>query len=177
MNGDVTTSAKPKRGMSAMKQLIRRLMNGPEATAGAALVEFAICTPLFVALLIGSMDFGLYIFQQMEVEHAAQAGAQYIIASMASQNGYTSSNASSAVTHATSFTQISASPAPSQFCGCPSSTGVQKLTAANCSQGHCTTGTIGTYVTVAAQATYNPIVISSMFATTTLSASATVRIQ
>ena len=107
------------------------------------------------------MDFGLLVFQQMEVQQAAQAGAQYVITSMASANGYSSSDVSSAVTNATTFTQISASPSPFQFCGCPSSSGVQQPK--SCSQANCTTGTLGTYVTVSAQAAYSPIVIGSIF--------------
>ena len=79
----------------------------------------------------------------------AQAGAQYVI-----KNGYVASSVSTAVTSATAFLGITASPAPSQSCGCPTTSGI---TAATCGNS-CADGTLAaTYVTVYAQGTYTPM--------------------
>ena len=98
------------------------------------------------------MDFGLFAFRKMQVQHAAQMGAQY-----AAANGYSSANISSVVTddNLTTFA-INASPAPSQFCACPSSTG---STSATCSSTCGNGSAAGTYVTVSASATYNMLIV------------------
>ena len=152
---------------SAIRQAARRFI---VATEGAALVEFSLFAPILLPMIVCTMDFGLGIYRNMQVQHAAQAGAQYAIA-----HGYDSSSISSAVTNATDFAGISASPAPNQFCGCPTDTGVTVVTCpATCDGGV----VAGIYVTVSAQATYNTIVpyplVGSSFA---LSAQSTVRIQ
>lgn len=156
-----------KRTASALGHAIRRFIAGTE---GAALVEFSLFAPILLPMVVCTMDLGLGIYRNMQVQHAAQAGAQYAIA-----HGYDASSISSAVTNATNFAGISASPAPNQFCGCPSDTGVTSVTCpATCADG----AVAGIYVTVSAQATYTTIVpyplISSGFA---LSAQSTVRIQ
>ena len=152
---------------SAIRQAVRRFIVGTE---GAALVEFSLFAPILLPMVICTMDLGFGIFRNMQVQHAAQAGAQYAIA-----HGYDASSISLAVTNATNFAGISATPAPNQFCGCPSDTGITTVTCpATCAGG----AVAGIYVTVSAQATYNTIVpyplISSSFA---LSAQSTVRIQ
>jgi hypothetical protein len=81
---------------------------------------------------------------------------------------------SNAVTSATSFAGISASPAPSQFCGCPASTGV---TVVACSST-CSGAPVGTYVTASAQATYTTLLTYPLLPKTyTFTAQSTVRIQ
>lgn len=160
--------------MSAARQAVHCFMTGTDGTAGAALVEFAVLASLMLPfIIIPLMNVGLYIFRTIEVQHAAQAGAQYVIESMAAGNGYSSSTASAAITNATSWTPISASPPPVQFCGCPSSTGVQQTA---CTTSACS-GTPGTYVTVSAQATYTPVVVGWFSTLPPIKASATVRIQ
>jgi uncharacterized membrane protein len=42
----------------------------------AAAVEFALAALLLVLALLNAVDFGYYMYQRMEVEYAAQAGAQ-----------------------------------------------------------------------------------------------------
>lgn len=86
---------------------------------GAAAVEFALLLTLFTVLVAGLIDFGTGLWEAMMVGNAARAGAYY-----ASVKGYSQSNIESAVTSATELgSNISASPAPSQQCLCPSSTG------------------------------------------------------
>jgi Flp pilus assembly protein TadG len=151
--------------------VVRKLLaKAKTCTAGVAAIEFAIAAPILVLVMFCTTDLGLGIYRKMQVENAAQAGAEYAVL-----YGFAASSISSAVTQATSFSDISASPAPSQFCGCASDTGV---TTADCSST-CTGGIApGTYVTVSAQATYTTIlhypVIPDSFI---FAAQSTVRIQ
>ena len=140
------------------------------AIAGSAAVEFAVIAPLIIVMLIFVIDLGIGFYRKMQVENAAQAGAQY-----AAVNGFSASSVSNAVLAATSFSGISASPAPTQFCGCPTSTGV---TAASCSSA-CSGGSApGTYVTVSAQADYSTIFnYPGMPSSYNFTAQATVRVQ
>lgn len=43
---------------------------------GTAAVEFALAATLLVVALLNAVDFGYYMYQRMEVENAAEAGAQ-----------------------------------------------------------------------------------------------------
>ena len=129
--------------------------------------------PLLVALLIPMVDFGIGFYHQMQVQDAAQAGAQYALI-----HGWNSANSNAiqlAVTNATSLTSISPSPAPVESCGCPQGTSVA---AVSCG-GTCTNGqTAGTYVTVSATAIYYPLLTYSILGqSVTLTAQAMARIQ
>ena len=165
-----------------MRRAIRRFLVGRQGTAGSALIELALVVSMVFVLFVTVLDFGMGFYYSIEVQHAAQAGAEYVIATP----GWTSAGISSAVTNATALSGISASVAtPPNFCGCPSSTGIRAVTAGNCTQASCSTGTIGTYVTVSALYTYKPIsavTASSIFplsvnSSIPLTASATVRIR
>jgi Flp pilus assembly protein TadG len=137
---------------------------------GNAALEMALIAPVLVLLLVGIADFGMAVYRKMQVQHAAQAGAEYAMV-----HGFSSSAITSTVTAATAFTGITASPAPAQSCGCVSGTTVA---AATCGT-NCASGTAaGTYVTVSAQGSYATIIpypgIPSSF---TLTAASVVRIQ
>jgi Flp pilus assembly protein TadG len=170
-----------KRTTSTMWQAIRMFMVGTDGTSGVALVELAIIAPVIAILIIGISDIGLFAFRQMQVQHAAQAGARY-----ASAHTYNSSLISSAVQYdETTFTITVPPNTPVQFCGCPTATGLTNVGTPPCSSTCAVGGVAGTYVTVSAQATYNPVVVttilgsSSIFGASshTLTASATVRIE
>jgi Flp pilus assembly protein TadG len=137
-----------KRATLAVRHaLCRFISNGEEGIRGVAAIELAIIAPVLLLFLICTLDLGIGIYRNMQVQNAAQAGAQYAIV-----HGFNVSSISSAVTNATSFTGISADPAPNQFCGCAASTGVM---AAACGS-NCAGGSLAaTYVTVSAQGTYN----------------------
>jgi Flp pilus assembly protein TadG len=159
--------------MFAMWQAIRRFM---VETEGAALLEFTLSVLPLVTIAIYTMDFGLYFLFQMAVQNAAQAGAQYAIV-----YGYSSSSISSVVTNATNYTAITAS--STQFCGCPSATGVTNLgNVLPCSTSYstCSNGSsAGTYVTVTAtpKTAYQSFVPYGLFSTSpTVGGSATVRL-
>jgi len=146
------------------------LAGGDAGSRGVAAIEFAIIAPILVLLMVCTVDLGQGIYRKMQVQNAAQAGAQY-----AAVHGFTASSISAAVTNATTFSGISASPSPTQFCGCPSVTGV---TSASCNST-CTGGiSSGTYVTASAQATYTTILPYPLLPTSfTFAAQSTVRIQ
>jgi Flp pilus assembly protein TadG len=141
-----------------------------EAIAGTASIELAIIAPVLVLALICTFDLGFGIYRSMQVESAAQAGAEYAIA-----RGYSVDGVTKAVANATSFTGVAANPAPFQFCGCASAAGVTSVT---CGQS-CPDGTAaGTYVTVSAQGIYNTFLPYPMFPNTyTFAAQSTVRTQ
>ena len=154
---------------------IRAFVIGVDGTSGSALVEFAIFCPVLIILSIYTMDLGLFMFNKMEVQYAAQAGAQYAIGKVS----YDATAISSAVTNATRFTAIT--PSSSQFCGCPTTTGVNFCAAAcgsTCTT--CATTAQGHYVTVTATPTtpYTPLArFPGIPSTYDLTAKSTVRIR
>jgi len=138
---------------------------------GTAGIEFGLIATFLFLLLLGLVDFGMGYWEQVQVGNAARAGAQYAIF-----NGWNSSGITTAVTSATSLASISATPAPSQSCGCPSAT--TGITSATCGTNCTGGGLAGTYVTVHAQASYSSIFSYPGLANPlTLSASMTVRMQ
>ncbi len=125
-------------------------------TRGVSAVEFAIFAPMLILLAIGTTDLGMGFYRRMQVESAAQAGAQYALL-----HGFDATAISTAVTSATNFSGIAASPAPSQFCGCPSSAGISAMSCSSiCSSG----SSPGTYVSVSAQAAYSTLISYPGFA-------------
>jgi Flp pilus assembly protein TadG len=137
---------------------------------GAAAIEFAIVVPMLILTMICIVDFGVGYYRKMQVQDAAQIGAQY-----AMRHGFDTTAIQNAIASATSFAGITASPAPTEYCGCPSTSGVAAVSCtATCDGG----ATPGTYMTVSAQGTYTTIMsyplIDSSF---TFSARSTVRLQ
>ena len=137
---------------------------------GNSAVEFALAAPVLMGVLTPVADLGLAFSQQGQVQLAAQAGAQYAVL-----HGWNSSAISNAVTSASPLAAISATPAPSESCGCPNDTGITStVCGAACANGE----NPGTYVTVSAQASYAPVLPYSLLGNNmTLSAQTMVRIQ
>jgi Flp pilus assembly protein TadG len=150
-----------------MRATLRALL--PDIRGNAA-VEFALVAPVLGAALVAMIDLGIGFYENMEVENAAQAGAEYAVT-----QGWNAAAVSNAVTASGTLAAISATPAPTQSCGCANGTTVA---AAACGSV-CPNGAgAGTYVTVNAQAQYSsifnyPFVASPM----TLSSQAIVRLQ
>jgi Flp pilus assembly protein TadG len=158
------------RQLRLLRAFFARFADGAKNNCGAISIEFAVFAPTLVVMLVCSLDLGMGIYRKMQVQNAAQAGAAYAIL-----HGFMASSIQNAVTSATSFSGVSASPAPNEFCGCASTTGV---TAATCGSTCSGGSSPGTYVSVSAQATYNtllpyPVVPNSY----TFSSQSTVRIQ
>jgi Flp pilus assembly protein TadG len=147
------------------------------ATAGVAAIELAMVSPLLATGVLGAGELGISILRETQVQFAAQAGITYVIA-----KGFSATAMSTAITSATTYSSITATPAPSQFCGCASATGVTVVstctTTCTCTST-CSSGfTAGTYVTSSAQALFTPIIPNPWQASTvTLASQATVRIK
>jgi Flp pilus assembly protein TadG len=162
--------------VSTISECIRNFIEGSDGSSGAALVEFAVITPLLVAASLYTIDLGLMAWNRMEVQHGAQAGAQYAISNIS----YNQSAISAAVTGATNY---SVTPLVSQFCGYPTASRVVQC-GTSCDVQACvalnTAGTnTGSYVQViASKPTYKVLApFGFMSGTYDISAEATVRIR
>lgn len=142
---------------------------------GLALTELALVVPMLSVLTLGTVDYSMMVLARLTVQTAARTGAEYAV-----ENGYNSTNIASAITATSNrgglVSSIAASPAPTQWFGCPNATtGVATAVSATtvCSTGK----TAGTYVTAAAQATYT-FILPWPYAppSSLLTASSTVRI-
>ena len=98
---------------------------------GSTAIEFGLFAPLLVILLVGVFEIGFAAYEAMQVSNAAEAGLVY-----AAKNGWDQTGIVNAVTASSSSNNIQASPAPSQFCGCPTASGVQAVSCnGTCSGG------------------------------------------
>jgi Flp pilus assembly protein TadG len=149
---------------------------------GVSAVEFGLAAPVFLAALSPVIDLGLAFSEQIRVNQAVEAGAQYAAVNV--YNGTTwSSDVQSAMTNATSLSSDATfSPTVgSTTCGCPNSTNTAIVggygTPPACT-GSCPDNSIpGYYVTISAQVTYTSLMPYSIITNPTLSSTATVRIQ
>ncbi len=137
---------------------------------GTAAIDLAIILPVLIAMAFGLVDYSSALLQQTQVQNAAQRGLQYALT-----HGFDSSAMSSVITRNTNSAVISATPAPSKFCGCPNNVGISSTTCSSlCSDG----SRAGTYVSASAAATYIPyIALPFVPASFALQSTATARIQ
>ena len=172
---------------------------GEDGIAGAALVEFTLFAPLLVIASIYTMDFGFLFYNQMEMQNAAQAGAQWAIAN----RKYDCSSIWTSAQNATHISSVNLTTrqfcgcskdssgnavvatvvTPSYSCTCTPSTGCTHTSpsdsAAACTSAPnstCnTSGVMGNYVTVSASPTtaYQAFVTYGLFSSSTPSISAT----
>jgi Flp pilus assembly protein TadG len=142
------------------------------AIAGVAAIELSLVSPLLITGVLGAGELGITIYRETQVSFAAQAGINYAIA-----KGFDVTGMSTAIVNSTKTSGfvIAASPAPSQFCGCATATGVA---AASCGST-CSSGfKAGTYVQANSKAQFSPIIPNPwQNSTVTLTAQAIVRIQ
>jgi Flp pilus assembly protein TadG len=138
--------------LSRGAKLSRLLRHVAAADRGVTTIEFAFVAPALALFIIGIIDFGMGLWDQLQVRNAAQAGAVY-----ASINGWdaTAAQIQSAVTNATGLSAITASPSPSWGCGCLNTT--SGIRAAACGSVCADGSTAAHYVTVSAQAPYSTI--------------------
>jgi Flp pilus assembly protein TadG len=137
---------------------------------GVSAVEFGIMAPALVFMMVATYDLGIGIYRRMQVQNATQVGAAY-----AAAHGFSPSGISNAMANATSLSDITATPAPAQFCGCPTGS---SITVMDCS-ATCPDGTqAATYARISGQATYQTIIpYPSLPASFVLTAQSTVRMQ
>jgi hypothetical protein len=106
----------------------KSLRHNEQATTA---IEFGLFTPLLVLLLVGVFEIGFAMYGAMKVSNAAEAGLIY-----AAKNGWDEAGIANAVTSSTGSSDIQATPAPEQFCGCPAASGVQRVSCnATCPSG------------------------------------------
>jgi Flp pilus assembly protein TadG len=160
-----------------IKRWSRRAASLVLTQSGNSAVEFAVSAPLLLGLLTPMADLGLAYSQQIQVQQAAQAGAQY--ASLHPWNSNSSTAIANAATSATGLTLLPAdsltNPAPYQECRCldGSTIGLTSCNSVPCADG----AYGGYYVIVHAQAAYSPILPYSLLGDLTkLTAQATVRV-
>jgi Flp pilus assembly protein TadG len=141
---------------------------------GVAAVELAIAVPILTVCALCVGDLGRFALQRTWVSYAASAGAEYAVA-----HGFNATAITTAATSSAPVSGISVSPAPSEFYGCATATGVTASTqGATCPANTSTGGTAGQYVSVTATMPF-----SAMFGAagvsypSTLTATAVVRIQ
>ena len=147
------------------------------AIAGVAAIELAMVSPLLVTGVLGTGELGFTIFRQTQVQFTAEAGADYALAHGFIATG--TQSISSAIVNATKYTAINATPAPTQFCGCPTASGVTNAGGTPPCSATCSGGSkAGTYVQANSQAQFSPI-ISNPWQTSsvTLTGQAIVRIK
>jgi Flp pilus assembly protein TadG len=147
---------------------------GRRSQSGTAAIEFALFTPLLLILLTGTVELGFIMYEAMQVNNAVEAGALY-----AAANGFNAASITSAVNNAsvlpTGLNALTATPAPTQFCGCPTAAGVTNLGNPPCSATACSGSPAGTYVRVNASLTHTVIIPNPWVPTTPLTATAVIR--
>jgi len=140
---------------------------------GGAAIEFGIAAIFLVLGALNAVDFGYYMYQRMEVEYAAQVGAQaawktcYDTSTMlpATQNCTGLNNAITAAIHATSLgTNLSLNsgyPTEGYYCanssGALQSVGSLASKPANCSAAGNAAASPGDYIQVAVSYPYGPL--------------------
>src|SRR3984893_3998011 len=161
-----------RRGMLMVLSKAFGVLFGRErvAIAGVAAIELAMVSPLVVTGVLGVGELGFTIFRQTQVSFASQAGADFALA-----HGFNATKVSNAIVKATTYAAITATPAPSQFCGCPAASGVSVASGVPPCSAICSGGsTAGTYVTASSNAQFSPIIPNPwQTGTVTLTAQAT----
>lgn len=118
--------------------------------SGNIMIEFALCLPILILMMVGMLDLGRYSLQKSAMLQGARAGAQYGILDYSD-----ATKVNTTAQNATGLTGVTA--ATEWFCECVSGTAVACTT--TCSGGT----TIRRYVTVSASKSF-----ASVFATTSL---------
>jgi Flp pilus assembly protein TadG len=135
---------------------------------GTAAIEFAIVAPVLITVAIATAELGFAIRASLEAQQAAAAGALY-----ASINGWNAAGITGAVLAATGEANLTASPAPLLYCGCPLATGVSTATCgAACADGL----TARQYVVVSATLPRVSVVSSQLGLAANVTGQSTVRL-
>ena len=76
-NDAAQTIALPNAALPRSGQLARALRRLARSRRGAAAVEFALISPFLLGLMVPLGDLGAYVYDNMEIQLAAQAGGEY----------------------------------------------------------------------------------------------------
>ncbi len=152
--------------------------SGRRNESGTAAIEFGLFIPFLFTLLAGTVELGFAMYEAMQVNNAVEAGILYV-----AKNGWDSTGITSAVVNASSVyagagtPSLTATPAPSQFCGCPQATGISVMTCGpplpTCPDG----SIVSQYVQVNATLAHMTILpLSGVVLPTTFTATAVLRV-
>jgi Flp pilus assembly protein TadG len=141
---------------------------------GVAAIELALVTSILALSVLCVGDLGRFALQKTWATYAASAGAEYAVA-----HGFHATAITTAATSAAPVSGISVSPAPNEFYGCATATGVAASTqGAICPSNTSTGGTAGEYVSGTATMPFSPMFSAAGISyPSTLTATAVVRIQ
>ncbi len=98
---------------------------------GAALVEFALTTPLLMLLLVGIIEMGRFAYFSILVGNAAHAGAFYGSQNLTTANDTTGMQ-NAVLNDGQNVSGLHASPAPTIFFQCWNGTTAQASTSSTC---------------------------------------------
>jgi Flp pilus assembly protein TadG len=159
----------------------------PRENEGVAAVEFAILSTIFLTLLAGTIDIGLMLYNDFQLDSAVDAGAQYALnnTAMVGSNPSNLSNDISSIVNnlmgCASCTTVSVNNNDGTHCYCPSGTpgnwswgSASTSCGSNCPSG---SGVYGQFVTITAQGSLSPIFPSFGFVPGTISRSVLVETQ
>lgn len=125
---------------------------------GAAAVEFGLLVPVLLVIMLGIVNYGLVMFNKMELVSAARSGVQLALAD------YTDTSAiKDAVVNATNLGLVTNDVTTTQFCECGGTT-------ITCGDTSCTNEI---YMTITASKDFTLLLVST---TLNLSGSATIRV-
>lgn len=159
----------------ALAKIVFGKLFGRESESGSAAIEFGLFLPLLLILLTGTVELGFLAYESMQVNNAVDAGIFY-----AAKNGWNAAAIASAAVSGgampSGLNALTATPAPTEFCGCPTAAGITK--SASCvSPPACPDGsTPGTYVQVNAALNHMTILPTSWGLPATLTATNVIRI-
>jgi Flp pilus assembly protein TadG len=175
------------------RHIFPRLRRLAHANAGNAAIEFALVSTVLVPVLLNVVDFSFLIWAKMQVENAAQMGAQaaYVTCSSGPLPAKTNcASLNSAITTAAQGTSLStgvslSGGSPTENYGCTSGTTVRSVgtyssppSPFDCSAVGDPSSTPGDYVIVAVTYSYTPTFSGlSLASGQTLTSSATQRLQ
>jgi Flp pilus assembly protein TadG len=103
-----------KTSIRGVRCLAERTAGLHDNCGGGSAVEFSLISPLLLFLAIGCYDLSVGMYRQMQVNDAAEAGATYALS-----YGYSASGVTAAITSATSYSAVSATPPRRSSAGAP----------------------------------------------------------
>jgi Flp pilus assembly protein TadG len=137
--------------------------------AGIAAIEFGLLVPLLVALLLSCAEIGFFVQQTMVVNSAVEAGIL-----VAAKRGFDANAITSAILNNVTTPGLTATPAPSLFCGCAAGNAITPIACDTKCAGNLTAGQ---YVKLGAALTPQTIMPTAILPLpTTITAQSTIRL-
>jgi Flp pilus assembly protein TadG len=159
----------PMRFCALARHLFRVLSS--RENAGVAAIEFAICATIFLTAVAGTVDIGLLLYTEFQLDTAVNAGTQYAInnASIVSDSSTTNNNLNTEITNLVNnmngttwaSSTVIVNNTDYQNCYCPSGTpgnwswgSSSTSCGSSCPSGG---GVYGRFVTITANRSISPI--------------------